>query len=284
VEASSGHALTPKPVAVECQWRINMSLTINEPGTTARIINTDPAYPKSALIEPSTHGYLYIAAGVHPGSAPFVLPSAERSSVLVRMKELSREIERNDTVVKASVFRAIAKPPTARFSSYLKERSALMQIPDFDVFALVETTSPETARGMRESPEVEALLNALASNAEQVVCMTARNGKRIADVDATRQGLFLFNHFVADDPGVMLDLWDYLAGWYMAETGLDNSVGLVPLNGEDSDYVIVNWARWDEHPISHFWHQLSKRSFRSYVVANLEENHAASIPIYCRLA
>jgi hypothetical protein len=82
----------------------------------------------------------------------------------------------------------------------------------------------------------------------------------------------------------MLDLWDYLAGWYEVETGLTNSVGLLPVEGEPSDYVIVNWARWDENPLRHFWHQLSKSSFRSYVVANLEANHAASMPIYCRLA
>ena len=34
--------------------------------------------------------------------------------------------------------------------------------------------------------------------------MVARNVRRIGDVDTTRQGLFLFNHFAAGDPAVML--------------------------------------------------------------------------------
>lgn len=261
-----------------------MSVTTFEPTASAQIIHPDPAYPKAALMEPTTHGYIYIAAEVHPGPAPFVLPSAERSSVLVRLKELARETERVDAVIRSSVFRAIAKPPTARFSSYLKDRSASLQIANYDVFVLIETSSPESAHDVRESAVFDTLFNAVRSNAEHVFCMTARNGKRIDDVDTSSQGLFLFNHFAADDADVMLDLWDYLAGWYEVETGLTNSVGLVPVSGEASDYVIVNWARWKEHPVRHFWNQLSKGSFRSYVVGNLEANRAASMPIYCRLA
>ena len=113
--------------------------------------------------------------------------------------------------------------------------------------------------------------------------MTARNAKRIADLDTSRRGLFLFNHFAADDARVMLQLWEYLADWYEKETGLDNSVALVPRR-KGSDYAVVNWARWDASPLRHFCHQLSKKSFWSYVTANLEANHAGSMPIYCRLA
>ncbi|HZO26260.1 MAG TPA: hypothetical protein VFH48_09755 [Chloroflexota bacterium] len=58
----------------------------------------------------------------------------------------------------------------------------------------------------------------------------------------------------------------------------------MPIERSKSDYTIVNWARWDENPLLHFWHQLSKRRFWSYVAANLEENHAGSMPVYCRLA
>jgi hypothetical protein len=50
--------------------------------------------------------------------------------------------------------------------------------------------------------------------------MAARNVRRSGDVDTSTDGLFLFNQFVADDPDVMLELWDYLAGWHAAETGL----------------------------------------------------------------
>jgi hypothetical protein len=114
--------------------------------------------------------------------------------------------------------------------------------------------------------------------------MRARNARRIGDVDTSTQGLFLFNHFVADNSRVMLPLWERLAAWYVAETGLKNSVALVPEAGERFDYQIVNWARWDSSPLPHFWRQLSKRSFWRYVTANLDANHAASMPVYCRLA
>jgi hypothetical protein len=89
---------------------------------------------------------------------------------------------------------------------------------------------------------------------------------------------------VADEQSVMLELWEYLAGWYAVETGLDNSVALVPEPGEKSDYAIVNWARWNVSPLRHVWHQLTKKSFWNYVTKNLEANHAAAMPIYYRRA
>jgi len=261
-----------------------MSVQPNGPDSEPRIVNADPRYPKARLIEPTTLGYIYAAAAVRPGPLPLVLPSAERSSLLVRLKELARELERLDEVVKATVFRAIAMPPTARSNSYLKERGASLHVANFDVVVLIQTTSPTTALDLQSAPAFEVLMNALRSNAETVHVIAARNARRIADVDTTRKGLFLFNHFAAADADVMLQLWEYLAGWYVVETGLDNSVALVPLDSGTSDYAIVNWARWDEHPLRHFWRQLSKKSFWRYVAPNLEANRAGSMPIYYRLA
>jgi hypothetical protein len=175
-------------------------------------------------------------------------------------------------------------PPTARFSSYLKERGDSLHLANFDVVTLIQTTSPATAHKVQNAPAYDALVEAVRSKAQAVHIMAARNARRIGDVDTRRRGLFLFNHFAADDPGVMLQLWEYLAGWYAVETGLDNSVAMIRLDHEPSDYAIVNWARWDVSPLRHFWQQLSKQSFRSYVTANLEANCAGSMPIYYRLA
>jgi hypothetical protein len=96
--------------------------------------------------------------------------------------------------------------------------------------------------------------------------------------------VFLFNYFVGDDPDVVLNLWDYLAGWYAVETGLDNSTLLVPLEGERSDYVAINSARWDGNPLGFVLQQATKESFRSYVLANLEANHVGAMPVLYRLA
>jgi hypothetical protein len=93
----------------------------------------------------------------------------------------------------------------------------------------------------------------------------------------------LFNHFAAANAAVMLKLWDHLAGWYVAESGLRNSVALAPLDGESADYAVVNWARWDVNPVAHFAGMLSKPSFWRFVTANLDENDAVSMPVYCRL-
>lgn len=111
-----------------------------------------------------------------------------------------------------------------------------------------------------------------------------RNAKRIGDVASSRRGLFLFTYFVADDAEVGLALWDYLAGWCAAETGLDNSMVLVPLDGERSDYTFINFARWDERLPRFLWRQLSTKSFRTYVLANLEAKRVGSMPVLYRLA
>ena len=249
-----------------------------------RIVNPDPRYSQVKLIAPTTLGYIYVAATVRPGPIPLVLPSAARSQLLTRLKERAHEIERVDEVVQATVFRAIVMPPTTRLSAYLKERRTSLHVANFDVVVLIQTTSLATAHEVQMTRAYDTLVDTMRSQAEAVHVITARNARRIGDVDTTRQGLFLFNHFAADDASVMLQLWEYLADWYAVETGLDNSVALVPVEGEKSDYAIINWARWDVSPPRHFWHQLSKQSFWRYVLANLEANRAGSMPIYYRLA
>ena len=114
--------------------------------------------------------------------------------------------------------------------------------------------------------------------------IAARNAKRIGDVDKTRPGLFLFNYFVGDDTQVALQLWDYLAGWYEVETGLDNSTLLVPMEGERSDYLAINNARWDGSLLRFLWRQMSKKSFRDYMLANLDSNRVGAMPVLYRLA
>jgi hypothetical protein len=94
-------------------------------------------------------------------------------------------------------------------------------------------------------PGYQTLAETRSEQARRVHQVAARHVRRVGDVDKSRPGLFLFNYFVGDDPGQAAGLWDYLAGWYEAETGLDNSTLLVPVEGEKSDYVMINHARWD---------------------------------------
>jgi hypothetical protein len=249
--------------------------------TPLTILHPSPKFPRATLIEPTTLGYLYIGAAVHPG-APLVGASEKRTAILALANRWARDLRRVPGVVQVDVFRAIVMPPTGRFSAYLRERHGAVHVANFDVIVLIQASSPERAREVESGPAFVALRKVLETGADDVRVIAARNVRRMGDVDMTRPGLFLFNHFAAADPEVMLELWEYLAGWYAVETGLDNSVAMAPLEGEFPDYTIINWARWDSWALPHFWRQLSRPSFWRYVTANLDANHAASMPIYCR--
>jgi hypothetical protein len=249
------------------------------------IVNPDPKYAAVKLIEPATCGYLHVAAEVRPRRLPPLqrLPAGrEKSELIGSLKVLAQELERLDAVETVTLYDAVAIAP-ARFG-YVKEHSDSIHVARFDVVVLIETKSVSDLHEVRSTRPYEALLDVLRRHAKRLHVMAARNAKRIGDVDKTRDGLFLFNYFVADDADVMLRLWDYLAGWYAVETELDNSTLLVPLEGEPSDYLAINHARWEESLPKFFWRQFSKPSFRTYMLANLEANRVGAMPALYRLA
>ena len=120
--------------------------------------------------------------------------------------------------------------------------------------------------------------------ARRVHQIAARNVRRVGDVDKSRPGLFVFNYFAGDDPVLAAELWEYLSGWYAAETGLNSATLLAPLEDEQSDYVLINHARWDGSLLAFMARQLPKKTFRSYMLANLKANHVAAMPVLYRLA
>jgi hypothetical protein len=154
----------------------------------------------------------------------------------------------------------------------------------FDVVVLVETAFPGAAGQVRAAPAYQALAGALGEHARRVHQIAARNVRRVGDVDKSRPGLFLFNYFAGDDFDLAVELWDYLAGWYEAKTGLDNSTLLGPLEGEESDYLMINHARWDHSLPLFMARQLPKRTFRGYMLANLRAHHLSAMPVLYRLA
>jgi hypothetical protein len=56
------------------------------------------------------------------------------------------------------------------------------------------------------------------------------------------------------------------------------------LEDEESDYLAINYARWHVGLPRLVFRQLSKKSFRSYKLANLEANRVGAMPIVYRLA
>jgi hypothetical protein len=114
-----------------------------------QLAHPNPAYGKVGLIEPAPLGYLHIGAEVRPPARPGpVVPSRERSQLVGGLKVLGRQLERADGVQKLTVYEAIAFAPP---SSYVRQRSALLQPARFDVAVLVETESPGVIGAVRES-------------------------------------------------------------------------------------------------------------------------------------
>jgi hypothetical protein len=207
--------------------------------------------------------------------------SRAKAKLLAQVQVLARQLEQLEAVEKVTVFDAIAFAPP---SAYVKQRQDSVRIPRFDLVVLIEAKSPAIARTVQQTPEYQTLLETLSNQVKQMHIIVARDAKRIGEVDKTRKGVFLFNYFVGDDARTTLELWDYLAGWYTVETGLDNSTLLVPLEGEPSDYVAINHARWDGSLPGVLLAQLSKKSFRTYLLANLEANQVGAMPVLYRLA
>jgi hypothetical protein len=93
--------------------------------------------------------------------------------------------------------------------------------------------------------------------------------------------LFAFNYFHGADPEVTRDLWEYFAGWYQVKAGLTSSELLAPVDGQKSDFVIINHARWSYLMPPRM---MSKRSFWTYVRPNLDANDVGLMPVAYRLA
>lgn len=239
------------------------------------IVNSQPKYALPRFVDPPLNGYIHVAAAVEPprGRAPFPGRSAAKSALLERSKSLARQLQDLEDVQKATVYRATVIPPPGGAEVASPAR--------YDVVVLIETTTPEVIEQVQSAEPYRLLIEAVTRGSKDLHVMAARCVTCVADVDKSRQGMFLFNYFTGADAQVTLQLWGYLAGWYAVETGMDNSTLLQPVG--ESDYTIVNHARWNSLP-AFMMRQLAKKSFRTYVIANLRANQAVSMPILYRLA
>jgi hypothetical protein len=242
------------------------------------IVNAKPKYRPPTLVDPPGFGYLLLSAEVEPPAGPRPFPGSTdaKTALLGRLKSAAADLARHDAVERATVFRTVLAPPPTGYARKVEHPAR------YDVIVLAEAASPADLDGLQAADEYTQLRKELDTEATRVDAMPARCVKSIADVDKTRPGLFLFNYFVADDVEAALKLWDHLAGWFMTETGIDNSTLLQPIG--ESEYAFVNHARWDYGVPGLALRMFTKPSFRSFVQANMNENHTGSMPILCRLA
>ena len=238
-------------------------------------------FPKAKYIEPTNSGYILISAEVD-GRLGFLPNSRKKRRLIAECKQLCRQLTQDPDVLEAVVFDAIFITP-GEDKGFLEKRRPRGRFPDFDLSVLIETADPRAADAIKQSMIAKRIERAVGDAAKDTFTIIARNAKRIGPVNHRRRGSFLFNYFVADDTEQMLAVFDYTAGWWMQETGLDNSTVMLPREGERTDYAIINHCRWD-----HLWNFmpsiLFKRSFKDYVLANFYANNITPRAFIYRLA
>jgi hypothetical protein len=238
-------------------------------------------FPKVRLIEPTHSGYVLISAEVDRRLG-FLPNSRKKRRLIAECKQLCRQLTQDPSVLEAVVFDGIFITP-GEDKEFLEKRRPGGRFPDFDLSVLIETSNPTAAAAAKESALYVRIERAIRQAANDTFSITATNPKRMGPVDHSRNGSFLINYFVAEDTEQMLAVWEYTAGWWAEETGLDNSTVLLPREGERTDYAIINHCRWD-----HLWNFmpsiLFKRSFKSYVLANFYANDITPRAVIYRLA
>jgi len=246
-----------------------------------KIVNSHLQYPKAELISPNSKGYIHIGVEIDYSPFPFFLStSKKKKEIISRANETVKEIRALGGVEVVSLFQAVIMPPARQ--SYLDSIKDKIHVAKFDVAILIETENIDSAKNLRENQKLNQLIEYFEKNASYTHVTVLENAKRINEVDKSRQGIFLFNYFFAEDTNELLPVWEYTAGWFTTNAGLDNSTLLMPLQGYDSKYGVINHCRWDK--LSYILPKLIfKKTIRSYVTANFIANKIASMPILYKL-
>lgn len=246
-----------------------------------KIVNQHLNYPKAPLMEPNKKGYIQIGIEVDYSPFPFFLSdSSKKRELLEKAGEMLEKISRMEGVSAASLFRAAMMPPARQ--SFLDSIKGSIHVARFDVAVLIEAADVAGAKILSRSDTVQELKKYLEENSSFVHFAVFENARRIDEVDKSKGGIFLFNHFFAEDPEELLDVWEYTAGWFTSNTALDNSTLLMPLKDQDSKYGVINHCRWDK--LSAILPKLVfSRTLRLYVRDNFVVNKIASMPILYRV-
>jgi hypothetical protein len=245
---------------------------------TPTIINPGNRYHPAALIEPGPAGYLHIAAALdapaRPG--PSRLTANARELLALQAPRL-RHLRANPEIHSVGVYRAIGFPPLAAFEVPERYKAAVAR---YNLEILIESERAEALAALEEDPAYLELLDLLRARGIEPVITVGHNVRRIADVPENGR-LHLFNHFLTDREDA-LEVWDYLAGWYQREMGLANSEVIAPNDPDTTPFAFINHASWNMSVARFIARQLSRRSFRSFVIANLRANDIWALPYLYR--
>lgn len=239
---------------------------------------TREAFSPARLVPTTTSGYLLVAGEVD--RRPMFLPPSRRKRQLVARLRRDLDALRSDgRVIEANLFTGLLTPPGR--GEVLRGRTDLPPA-RFDVALLVETSDQEAARAVEQDPAFRALSDRIGAESRRTYRLRATNVRSMGPVDHLRQGVFLLNYFYAERTDLNLAAWQYTAGWFMDQTGLDNSTVLLPEQTNEPEYRLVNHARWDRLrdvlPALLF-----RRSFHTYVLEHFRLNGVAAQPILYRI-
>lgn len=244
------------------------------------IVNTHLQFPVVTLTDTSPSVFIHLAAEVD--ARPVFFPnSLTKKRVLAQCKDLCKQLQVVSGVVDARLFEAILIPPGK--GEFIQKREGKVHIARFDIAVLIECQNSDIAQSLRDNLVYKELTRRISNVASFTHEILATNARRIAPVNYSNGGVFLFNYFFADRVDQNIAVWDYTAGWFQAETGLDNSVLLLPTDPAQSKYTLINHCRFDNLgqvlPSIIF-----KKTFHSFVLANFAANNVGPMPILYRLA
>jgi hypothetical protein len=118
-------------------------------------------FPQARLVEPTSSGYLLLAAEVD--RRPMFLPdSRPKRRLSRRVKQQLSTLKADDRVLEANLFDGLPTP--ARRGELLKQRPDV-PVARFDLAVLVETTSPEAAADLEDGTPWKDLAAPTASTA-----------------------------------------------------------------------------------------------------------------------
>lgn len=246
------------------------------------VVNPHLKFRKVSLAKASDHHFILLAAEIdYPLLPIYLTESSKKKRLLQYCKEACLALEQLTGIEKAVVFKARLISPGR--GELLKKRKEQVHIAKFDLVILVELSDASMLDTIKSNGVYQKLARKITKNAHFIRFLSASNIKSIGLVNTRRQGVFLFNFFFADNRDQNLAAWEYTAGWFQQETGLDNSTLLLPDEPEKSQYTIINYCRWDK--LSDILPSLLfKRTFKTYVLANFFENNVAPMPILYKLA
>ena len=252
---------------------------MTEPATLVRLPQ-ERSFPKVSLVSPSRRGFLLLALEVdHRLPIFYWLQSAAKTQIIAELKAYATQLVQTDEVREATVFKTWIRPPGR--GAFLKERGSV-PVARFDVVLLVECDDIAGAAELMRTDQFRKLFERLSLRSHGQLITTAENIRRIGRVDHKRDGIFLFNYFFADSRNQNLAVWEYTAGWFQEQTGLDNSTLFLPQSA-DVPYTLINHCRWDS-PKDIVPKLLFEPTFRTYVLKHFEANSTAAIPILYTLA